>query len=441
MRRLLALLLALAGTAAAAPSAAAVCAVDDVPAATLLVPYFEVDLASATQSTTLVTVRNSDAQPALAQVTLWSDWGVPTLLFHVYLTGYDVQSFNLRDVFEGRLPRTADHGADPTDTSSPTTGISNQGPLSGDVDYPGSIGPCASPYPAPPQPALDAATIDQLRRAHTGMPLPGSGLCAGQPYGDALARGYLTIDVVDSCSLVAPDEPGYFAGIASRRNVLTGRVLYVDPQGDSAQGESVVHIEACPATGGTAPCPFQAGQLTFYGAYLNGSAADQREPLPSTFSLDYFMGGAFDGGTELLVWRDRKGAGGLSACNTLMGGSFLPDTDVVAFDEQENPSDLCFPSDNVCTPIGSPTPCFPLAAQRINLEGGNLVSSDPTPPFSFGWMFLNLRHGLGGPVSGYAQAWVLARSDGEGRYSTLHRGTALDSGCTATPGQGQVLIP
>jgi hypothetical protein len=440
MRRIIAPLFVLVALSAA-PTAATVCAVDDVPAATLLVPYFEVDLSSASQPTTLVTVRNTDSQAALAQVTLWSDWGIPTLIFHLYLTGYDVQSFNLRDVFEGRLPRTADHGADPDDTSSQITGISNRGALSGDSDFPGTVGPCASPYPSAPQPALDPASIDRLRRAHTGMPLPGGGLCAGQAHGDTLARGYLTVDVVESCSQVPPTDPSYFAGIASRRNVLTGRLLYVDPQGNFAQGESVVHIEACPLTGGTGPCPFQSGQQTFYGGYVGGSAADQREPLPSTFSVDYLLGGAFDGDTELLVWRDRKGAQNLASCTTVMGGNTLPETDVVAFDEQENPSDLCFQGDNVCTPIGSPMPCFPLAAQRVTLAGGNLIGFDPTPPYSFGWMFLNLRHGVGGPVPGYAQAWVLARSEAEGRYSTLHRGTVLDSGCTATSGPGQLLIP
>ena len=36
----------------------------------------------------------------------WTDWGVPTLAFDIYLTGYDVQTLNLRDLFAGNLPMT-----------------------------------------------------------------------------------------------------------------------------------------------------------------------------------------------------------------------------------------------------------------------------------------------------------------------------------------------
>ncbi|HEV2844885.1 MAG TPA: hypothetical protein VG477_08575, partial [Thermoanaerobaculia bacterium] len=82
------------------------CRVADQPAATLLIPYFEVDLSDSSGMTTLVSVNNASMKPSLARVVLWTDWGVPTLAFDLYLTGYDVQTLNLRDLFQGKLPVT-----------------------------------------------------------------------------------------------------------------------------------------------------------------------------------------------------------------------------------------------------------------------------------------------------------------------------------------------
>ena len=102
-------LLALAGALAwGAPANAEICTIDDVPAATLLLPYFEVDLNSTSGISTLFSINNASASAAVAHVTLWTDQSIPTLDFDVYLTGYDVQTINVRDLFSGILPRTAD---------------------------------------------------------------------------------------------------------------------------------------------------------------------------------------------------------------------------------------------------------------------------------------------------------------------------------------------
>ena len=95
------------------------CAVDNVPAATLLLPYFEVDLASAAGRTTLMSITNASAQATLAHVVLWTDYAVATFVFDVYLTGFDVQTINLRDVLAGNLPVTADLAHDPKGVISP----------------------------------------------------------------------------------------------------------------------------------------------------------------------------------------------------------------------------------------------------------------------------------------------------------------------------------
>src|SRR5258708_31510510 len=73
----------------AASAAATICTIDAVPAATLLLPYFEVDLNNPNGLTTLFSVNNASATAALVHVVIWSDLSVPVLDFNIYLTGYD----------------------------------------------------------------------------------------------------------------------------------------------------------------------------------------------------------------------------------------------------------------------------------------------------------------------------------------------------------------
>src|SRR5258705_109669 len=70
------------------------------PAATLLLPYFEVDTEApfGTGTTTLFTITNTSRYPQIAHVTIWTDWAFPVLDFNVLLTGYDVHPINLYDV-------------------------------------------------------------------------------------------------------------------------------------------------------------------------------------------------------------------------------------------------------------------------------------------------------------------------------------------------------
>ncbi|MFL6261252.1 MAG: hypothetical protein ACJ76Y_16250, partial [Thermoanaerobaculia bacterium] len=103
-----ALCLALLGLLALGGQALAViCAIDEVPAATLLLPYFAVDYTSPDGSgqNTLFSINNASATAVLAHVVVWSDLSVPVLDFNVYLTGYDVQTINLWDILgRGNLP-------------------------------------------------------------------------------------------------------------------------------------------------------------------------------------------------------------------------------------------------------------------------------------------------------------------------------------------------
>ena len=87
---------ALMSALTAGSAVAEICTIDDVPAATLLLPYFEVDLNDSNGVTTLFSVNNASASAAVAHVTVWTDLSVPVLDFDIYLTGFDVQTMNMR---------------------------------------------------------------------------------------------------------------------------------------------------------------------------------------------------------------------------------------------------------------------------------------------------------------------------------------------------------
>lgn len=67
----------LGGSVAAAADS---CVLGPQPAASLLIPYFEVDLDQPGGRTTLLAVSNTSAEAAaVARLVLWTDWGVPSL--------------------------------------------------------------------------------------------------------------------------------------------------------------------------------------------------------------------------------------------------------------------------------------------------------------------------------------------------------------------------
>jgi hypothetical protein len=458
MRKLMWTLTLLLCVVAGPPAYAEIGTADAVPAATLLLPYFEVDLANPNGVVTLFSINNASSSAALAHVTLWTDWGIPTFAFQVYLTGYDVQTINMRDIFNGVLPRTADSGIDPDAAGPSPLAISNRGQLSEDINFGGNVGPCGdfSTVYGQPDPTLPDK-IAHIRQAHTGHASAiFGGRCSGATYGDQIARGYVTVDTVNSCSLLFPNSPGYFTSIATHQNILWGDVIYVNGGENFAQGDTLVHIEACNPGGGytgfvgngAGHCPFVTGDYTFYGRYASVAGLDQREPLATTFATRYVNGGAFSGGTNLLVWRDTKtnpgppgSANGPRTCGTFPSWFPLAQTDVVSFDEQENPTDQCFLEDNVAPPIGGVQTCFPLATQRIETGGGNIVAEDMNIPTPFGWLYLNLNYTLtGDPFPGKAQAWVTTIMDASGRFSVGYPAIQLDNAITSVPG-GRILIP
>jgi hypothetical protein len=286
-----------------------------------------------------------------------------------------------------------------------------------------------------------------LQAVLTGKKSPVDNTCSGANLGDNIARGYITVDVTNACSLLFPSSTGYFVsgggGIAGNRNIIWGDYFYVNAEENFAQGETLVHIEAAPGTGisgtqGTyGPLLTTPGEYTFYGRYVGGTAIDNREPLATSFAVRYLTGGGFSGGTSLLVWRDSKFPPG-SSCATGPNYDALFEQQLVVFDEFENPLTIVTGG-----PSGEPTPgaqcTFCDEAQRVHVGDDIITNAD------FGWIYLNLNHattldaGLGPGYINIAQAWVTATMDAEGRFSVGFDAIQLDNASSAV--SGGVILP
>lgn len=371
--------------AAVSPLAAGVltgnCVVGERPAATLLFPYFEVELTNPAGRTTLIAINNRNTVfPVLARVTLWTDWGVPTYGFTLFLASNDVQTINVRDLF--------------TTGNSPTTGP-------GAAIFPG----CNNSLGTNIAPAL-------LRTAHTGQNTLGS--CFGSGIlGPNVATGYITVDASARCPVPngggsdSPGDAGYFTGagaIAVTDNVLWGDWFLVTPDQAFATGNPAVHIQADPDF-------FGAGDYTFYGRYYGFNGTDRRRPLPSRYSVRFLAGGPFSGGTKLIVWRDtRSSATGARACGSNPPWFPLGEERIRAYNEAAALTDL-----------GS-TQIFDLATQRMDIGAVG-------QPYTFGFLDLDLDLTAGTP----AQAWVGMEASASGLYSVGLSGTAMNDLCVVAP--------
>ncbi len=424
--------IALLATTAAPAAAQPAPLIGDQPAATLLLPYFEVDLENPGGANTLFSVNNASASAALVHVTVWSTMHVPVYGFDVYLTGYDMQTINVRDILNGVLPMTASDGQDPLDDSSPTTGISNQGILSQDINFAScaAAGP-GDPNALPPAP-VPQAVLDHVRASLTGQPSPLTGTCASIPDGTRIARGYITVDDTTQCTSLSPRDPGYFTGVAGSRNLLWGDVVYVNhlPGQEASDGSPLVHIRAIPGGGiGNVYAPEAdttvSGQYTFYGRLVNWTAIDNREPLATTFLSRFSSGGAFPA-TTLTVWRDAKVDQQAFTCGTTPSWYPLSQASIGIFDEQEQvevAASVPF-APQVDSTVLRP---FPAGAQRVRIGGSELPTTK-----TYGFVYLNLNTAVAGSPNppenaAAAQAWVSVHMKGRGLYGVGWHATQLDT--------------
>ncbi len=360
------------------------------PAATLLLPYFEVDIHGRTV-TTLFTIQNVSPSPATANVTVWTDWAYPALNFPIQLTGYDVEGINLYDVLkDGALPSSA----------------------------------CAS---GPLSPGL----LDDLRSLFTtGRSTGASIACTAQVGGvHAVAAGYVTIDIVAGCNATNVTSPGYFTTLRYD-NVLTGDYQQLgSAQGHVyASGGPLVHIRAIPEGG--AAGVVMATQLphTFYERYMPdplAQHADRRQPLPSAFAPRVISGGTTGFNTNLKIWREGMTTGSCSGTQRAGSNSDMAISETVRFDEHENSTvNVVICSIGCLSPPGLP------AASSVS------SFSVRFPPFSIsgdvgGWLYINMG----------AQSWMTVAMFGAPTYATETAAPALGNGCSPAPAKNVQIGP
>lgn len=386
------------------------CDISVAPAATLLLPYFEVTLDNPAEETTLFTVTNVGPLPQIARVTLWTDLAYPVLTFNIFLTGYDVQSINLYDVLaRGRI-------AEPGTSSNSEVGLrsadNNMNPLHGTTH-------CADlPDSLPPQ------TLADVRSALTAGRTTG---CGKARIGSQHARaiGYATIDVVQNCSSTMPVDAGYFTTQIMYDNVLIGDYQQVDRANNFARGNTLVHIRAIPE-GGLTDSARTKFRRTFYSRLQNGGTVDRRQPLPSTFAARWINGGVGALDTSVKVWREARTS---AAAGCAVSSITTPYPDIVRFDEEENPTGFQFDCPFTCP---APVLDLPVVA-RLNIDNsGEYLPPNPDSALA-GWMYFNLNtDSLYGqpPNENATQSWVVVSMGAEGRFSVDFDAAYLGNGCS-----------
>jgi len=439
------------------------------PAATLLLPYFEVDFKSpvTTAFTTLFTIQNVSPAPQIANVTLWTDWGYPALSFPIFLTGYDVQGINLYDVFARAAiapgPSPSSPGGTSVNTSVPTNPTHGTQPFgnAGNPHFLSDVATACSNLPG----AIPAFLLTDLQLVFTTGRGTGTGItCISQVGGvHSNAIGYATIDVVATCSPKNPSVSDYFAGIALFDNVLAGDYQHINPNpatGNYAGGEPLVHIRAVPEGGPAGGQMETALPYTFYDRYttsLPDRRADRRQPLPSTFAPRFIQGGTGGFNTKLTIWREGVTTGSCSGTEAASANSNLQIADVVRFDEHENATLA-----QICC-------CILCSPGRPGLPPTVSVSSASQyfPPTSTsgdiaGWLYLNLNNGGSTRYSAsqwpgmmrdfrtntsttigvrQSQNWVVTSMYAEGRYAVESTALVLGNGCSPSPPEGAQIAP
>lgn len=488
------------GAPAGTSDNAASCDIGVTPAATLLLPYFEVETNPALRATganTLFTITNTSPYPQIAHVTVWTDWSFPVLDFNIFLTGYDVQGISLNDVINGGVVAPANGTSNTTPKGSAAAGST----LTGTVPFSNTSNPnflglafgansanatCTGLPGGLPQDLVTA--VRNALTTGTGYTIPGNATasCSSAVGGNhgTKAVGYVTVDVAATCSTKLPTDPTYYTGPTAEilfDNVLIGDYQQLGPSpsgagtttGYDAGGNPMVHIRAVPEGGlsgraGGLPVPTVL-PFTFYDRYTQPGTArtgDRRQPLPSTFAARYIQSAAAGFQTDYKIWREGV-TGANAACTAYASNSVLNIVSIVRFDEAENSfgfgsSRICSP----CTTAGNPT--LP--------ETSRTSTTDPVFPVLGnsavgGWMYLNLSNAgtsADGTVAGYSaqrpgfnggatfagpglagtrttsQNWVIISMFGAfdtKRLAVDFDAAWLGNGCTPAPAAGAVIAP
>jgi hypothetical protein len=405
-------------------------ALDNVPAATLLVPYIVVDtdfygVPDPAGYTTLTVVTNVSSIKQIIHVTVWAADSSPVIDFDEVLSGYDVWSINWRDMVNGNFG-AFDTGAkggfwlnDVSDLGNPTpwgpdvniylNHVPNM-PVGDDTDfnYPLTTKACgfpwgdqtgfagqiqqelAAPLVAWPNQDTDCDPLTSATGYTDGAEIHGWHGWLGSLTKHPLFF-YATIDSVFGCNRLFPGDLAYWTtgsdpnGLSrwggpghsylTEWNTLTGMDLYLNSTANYSESLPTVNIEA---TRFYNDIGFYSEDL--YAATNHNIPESDREPLPTAWAFYYFQ--APIATTEVVVWKNYDDFEvGAHYANVL---ACLPYV-YYAFDDNENfkssSSQNC-PSGTFCL---TPEPnVFPFQTQKVPVTPANFDGL----PSGDGWMLL-----------------------------------------------------
>jgi hypothetical protein len=474
----------------AGSASAITCTIDQRPAATLLVPYFAVSInddATVKSGTpdsfdTLIALGNASQAPTIAHVAVWNARSTLVLDFNVALTGFDIQSWRMSDILSGILPSTpvgTDHtgpntALDPLDDVCQrnalaavypdpdgylrvrTTGATNQ------IANPDDNRLATAAYVIPQfDPSSDFAKVlvdslddtEDARNCDFGGPI--QDLVDGITSGPAV--GYVTIDMVNYCTLANPNDPSYYISNAlGGENNLFGDIIFTSNAGIGTYGMGMVAIESDPSFS-SANQADDVRMRTFYARYWAPSQitgcpncvsgvseenlatrapwdvlqGDQREPLGLRYAARYFVGPAIISSFD--VWRASSNFAPNGLANLEDGGDCdtqEPPIQLAFFDEDENTVTIQGPGPcpSPCTVPTTPAANFPFETQKVNANQFTLPSALPGGN-QVGWVAMNF-DGTADPTnlgSNLDQAWVAYEFHSAAAFVSSHiAATQLD---------------
>ena len=445
-----------------------VCAIDDVPAATILFPFVVFDFdayhAGINGQDTIFSITNMSSEAQLVHVTIWTDFGAPILDFNILLTGYDVISMKPSIIFgAGRLPVTKNEGHN-TPPGALDEGVEPNGPVS--VGNSSLNGWWIDPGLDEPQPTntMTAGRCDPDNEAYPGLyqtPIPPAFLelfenyfklsqtipryhsddCS-QPFSDPYELNpepfwvsrddtepswmYITADVVERCAKLDPAEAEYYQDQIRNDNVLAGDVFWVSEDDRYSEAGNAIHIEASSHLENVGTMAPAGAPVSFYHRYsiLQDQDSDLREPLPTAWSFRYLGAGLDDIGTDIRVWKgstfyadtiDVERGGDLwHTPDDLVASNCLAYT-YYAWDEDEMV---------IAAPTPPPMPPDPAIPNFLPLDTQEVPVEQFWTPGAFGWMLFvwpasnyDQNHPILPTPPDYYQTWMGVKYNAYGNWS------------------------
>jgi hypothetical protein len=329
-------LVALALLAVTGTSYAVTCSQDNVPAATLLVPYFKVSRNGATTGpigdggvNTIVAMTNVSQWGVIAHVTVWNKQSAPVVDFNVPLTGYDVAFFSMKTILNGDLNVNPKWQKLDSGNVDPCKNVNRIGTAQDDFMrfrhpywgvIPSDWNDAIAFYDTPAfsgafrnriWDSLDESAdyVSLIARPSNDADNPA---CSGRASDVVFSgdfTGYLTINVVNYCTNFFPSQENYYewdaiATLGWERNgvgpnVLMGDVFFVDPAAATGNisGEAAVAIEFDERLEAPANDWDSSPYKTFYARYsidqLGGGLIDDPLPVVLPASATYQVPAAY----------------------------------------------------------------------------------------------------------------------------------------------------